>query len=235
LGIGDTTVHRVLTKHNEPRVGLEEYRRNATMFRGQEHEIRAAYDAGRTLDQLREQFGKASDYALQHAIKRAGGTLREYAVRVKPGELEKIRQMNEEGKGQVAISLALGRSQSFVSDIMRKNGMMGQKASGSSHGMWRGGRWRDKSGYWRVKLLESDPMFLWAMAQSGNYVLEHRMVMAKKIGRALEQDETVHHINGDSGDNSPGNLELRRGKHGKHTAMICLDCGSHNVGHRTLS
>jgi len=234
LGLGDTTVHRVLRKHGVEMVGLAEYRRNATMFRGQEEEIRRVYDEGLTLDQLRERFGEASDYAYQHAIKRAGGVLREWAVRVKPGELEKIRQMNQEGKGQVAISLALGRSQSFVSAIMRRNGIRGQQASGASHGMWTGGRWQDKNGYWRVKLLDTDPMFLWSMVQTGNYVLEHRLVMARKLGRALEQIETVHHINGDHSDNRPENLQLRRGKHGKHSVLVCKDCGGHNIGHVEL-
>jgi hypothetical protein len=234
LGLAATTVHRALCKHGVELIGLAEYRRNATMFRGQENEIRRVYEEGLTLDQLRERFGEASDYAYQHAIKRAGGVLREWAVRVKPGELEKIIQMNKDGVGQVAISLALGRSQSFVSDIMRRNGLMGQKASGAAHGMWKGGRWQDKNGYWRVKLLETDPMFLWSMAQSGNYVLEHRLIMAKKINRALEPHETVHHINGDKTDNRPENLQLRYGKHGKHSVLVCADCGSHNIKHAGL-
>jgi hypothetical protein len=38
--------------------------------------------------------------------------------------------------------------------------------------------------------------------------LEHRYVMAQILGRALFDDESVHHKNGDGLDNRPGNLEL---------------------------
>ncbi len=40
----------------------------------------------------------------------------------------------------------------------------------------------------------------------GRYV--HRTVMEKKIGRPLESDEFVHHINGDPADNRIRNLQI---------------------------
>jgi hypothetical protein len=42
----------------------------------------------------------------------------------------------------------------------------------------------------------------------GTYILEYRLLAEKKIGRSLQSDEIVHHINGDVSDNHPDNLEV---------------------------
>ena len=46
------------------------------------------------------------------------------------------------------------------------------------------------------------------MASRTGRVLEHRFVMAEKIGRPLMTDEQVNHINHDKQDNRPENLEI---------------------------
>lgn len=230
LGIGDTTVYRVLLAHGVDRTGLEDYRKNATFFVGMEQQIREWYEAGETLGAIRKRLGKGSDYSIKYAIRRAGGTLRDNpAPLVKPDEVETIRQLHASGMGQVGISLKLGRSQSFISRIMRKHGIETHFPVGKSHGRWKGGRMTNTSGYVLVKADPEDELAQ-AMALHHGYVQEHRLVLARSLGRPLLRTETVHHIDGNRANNAPENLELRQGKHGKHVVMACLDCGSRRIG-----
>lgn len=63
-----------------------------------------------------------------------------------------------------------------------------------------------ESGYVLV-LLQPDDTF-YPMAKEGGYIKEHRLVMAKSLGRLLVTGEIVHHKNGVRNDNRIDNLEL---------------------------
>lgn len=67
---------------------------------------------------------------------------------------------------------------------------------------WKGGRNIDTRGYMRV-YAPNHPNKI-----AGNYVMEHRSVMEKDIGRYLTKEEIVHHINGNKLDNRIENLQL---------------------------
>jgi len=45
-------------------------------------------------------------------------------------------------------------------------------------------------------------------ATGTGYVYEHRLVVEKRLGRYLREDEQIHHINGDKTDNRDENLEV---------------------------
>lgn len=74
---------------------------------------------------------------------------------------------------------------------------------GSAHHNWKGGVHRHSSGY----LYEYAPDHPAAKAGKG-YVLQHRLVMERKLGRLLKDHEIVHHLNEVKDDNRPENLEL---------------------------
>jgi len=71
---------------------------------------------------------------------------------------------------------------------------------------WKGGRTLSKKGYVLVLLDKDDPFV--SMTNHGGYVLEHRLVMARKLNRCLARSERVHHLDGIPSHNDESNLEL---------------------------
>jgi hypothetical protein len=80
---------------------------------------------------------------------------------------------------------------------------------GKQHWNYKEGRYIDSEGYVRV------------LTDTG-YQFEHRLVMAKKLGRPLKPGEIVHHIDEDRQNNSPRNLELYSDR-GTHTTTEHVD------------
>lgn len=78
---------------------------------------------------------------------------------------------------------------------------------GEKHPGWKGGRHITKKGYVYIRLLPDD--FFYPMVKKNGYVLEHRLVMAKHLGRLLQPWEKVHHKDGIKGHNEYSNLEIK--------------------------
>jgi len=89
---------------------------------------------------------------------------------------------------------------------VRRTGYRSPKAvtrRGPAHHNWKGGVFHHADGY----LYEYAPDHPAAKSGKG-YVLQHRLVMERKLGRLLKDHEIVHHLNEVKDDNRPENLEL---------------------------
>ena len=78
----------------------------------------------------------------------------------------------------------------------------GHNGRGEGNGRWKSGKTLSSHGYVMVKMPDHPN------AAENGYVLEHRLVMSNHLGRALTDQEVVHHRNGDITDNRIENLEL---------------------------
>jgi hypothetical protein len=101
---------------------------------------------------------------------------------------------------------------------IRRRGYKSPKStrrSGPEHHNWQGGTHRHSDGYVNAYAPEHPSV---AHREAGHrYVLQHRLVMEEVLGRFLQPDEDVHHINGVKDDNRPENLELtNRSEHRRH-------------------
>lgn len=84
-------------------------------------------------------------------------------------------------------------------------------ASRGIDAQWENNRGLRPEGYMQVILDKDD--FFYPMSRHG-CVLEHRLIMAKSLGRLLHSYELVHHKNGVRDDNRIENLEITmRGLH----------------------
>lgn len=205
-GISKTQVHRILRDADVPRRRQPKPRPEGADAAA----VVVMYLDGHSLEAIGAKFG-VSGGAIRNLLVARGVSRRDpWAERVVPTELrERIIGMRRDGAriGDIATQVALDYR--TVSRVLANAGGLNKKARKDRI-------FHRKSGYW--------------LAWDGDrYVLEHRYVMARHLGRPLQKSETVHHVNGVRDDNRIENLQLRQGPHGKGMVSRCLDCGSHNV------
>jgi hypothetical protein len=107
-----------------------------------------------------------------------------------------------ENKSIIKASKAFGIGMATANRILKRNGVMRDGRFKSNNPNWIGGITKTPAGYIKIR----DPLNV--MADNRGYVWEHRLVMAKHLGRPLQRTEVVHHIDDNKSNNELSNLIL---------------------------
>jgi len=142
------------------------------------------------------------------------------------GEIKKARELgyNETGKRIYAACIDCGKERWVYSRHGEPRSLRCRLCSNKTKAKpWKENWFKTSKGYIMVKLMPND--FFRPMADRHSYVLEHRLIMAKHLGRCLQPWEIVHHKGRryigieNKSDNLIDNLELTL-------------CGSHITEHQ---
>jgi Mor family transcriptional regulator len=196
-----------------------------------ELEICNRYLIAKSLEEVGTEFG-CSQVTVRnilirhgHKSKRVGGT-----SRLTSSQEDEIVNGYILGSSVEELKKQFHCSQPVVNRLLKSRGVVLRtkpRACGSKHGQWKGGCHTTEEGYVRVCVDREDAFA--AMRDRTGYVLEHRLVMAKHLGRLLFPWETVHHKKEPKSNNDISNLQLRIGQHGKGVVLKCACCGSNNL------
>lgn len=109
-------------------------------------------------------------------------------------DVEKARILLDSGVSLGQVTLEVGVSQGTLRQRLREQNIASNRLHKGYMKTW--------SGY--IKIRRPDH----PRADKQGYVREHTLVMEQHIGRFLAEDEEVHHINEQKGDNRIENLQL---------------------------
>jgi transposase len=229
FGVSTRPIQRVLAKHG---VQLRPTGRHEQQIPEAEVEqLRRAYDAGQTMAEI----AAASEYpraAIRRALEATGGIRQRGpgAVGFTDTQRQEIVARFKGGETQVALGSAFDCGATTIVRVLREAGIEagthGQVRE--HHHSWKGGRRVRDDGYVDVRVARDD-VIAQAMKRKNGYVSEHRLVMARFLGRPLLPDEEPHHKNGVRSDNRIKNLELASSSHPRGQRVTDLVEWAHEI------
>jgi transposase-like protein len=237
-GVNSGTLYRVLKRNGVALDPRKCTRPRAPIFKlsqSVQQEIASLYEAGTSPSEIEQQF-QCSRWMVLAVARRFGADVRRRGQqrRVWTGEERAaIAARYRAGDSQEYIAACYEADQTAISRILQAQGIATSRLTRERHPGWKGGEVKVTGGYIATHVAIDDPLA--SMRRGSGYVLKHRLVMARLLGRPLSDDETVHHIDGDRSNNEPSNLQLRQGRHGKGVRFKCATCGSHDVVEDTVA
>lgn len=118
------------------------------------------------------------------------------------GEWESANEATREHLKEIAATGADGWTAESLESFR-------EKMTGENNPSWKGGVTKKKrKGNYKQEIMVRCPPEFSAMARANGYVPEHRLAVARELGRSLTSEECVHHIDHDNHNNDLENLEL---------------------------
>lgn len=146
-------------------------------------------------------------------------------------DIDRLRHLIEvETLTHQQVGQILGASSDTIARACKRHGVKTQRTGprgGERHPEWKGGRQIDADGYVLVWTPPGTPG-----RRGSGYILEHRMLAERRLGRHLKRSEVVHHVNGDKQDNRLENLVVfeNNANHLRHELAddavhaLCVGC-----------
>lgn len=234
LGIGSSTIYRWLNAAGivpADLIAAGERAKFGGASAEQAERMEALYLEGRSLREVAEQ-SSVSPNVVHRILQQRGVEIRGRGATAQPiigDNRDRVISLWESGEAIDAIVNQVGAGRDRVKQCLRAAGYEPEIRirRGERHASWKEGAFVTANGYRFLIVRDGEPFT--QMRNSLGYVAEHRLVMARSLGRPLAEHETVHHLNGVRDDNRLENLQLRSGRHGKGAAFRCRACGSHDV------